>query len=224
MGCVDLSNSMKVVLFDHDDTLVSTIRAKWAQHKYVAKKFYGKELCDDEIRLHWGKPLTVLIKNLYETDNIDMAMSYNLATREKFPKSVFEDTLDTLATLQKSGLKLGLVTATTLSSLEHDLKTLKISKDLFEYIQTEDDTVVHKPDPRVFDPMLRWLSAQNIQPSEVVYVGDAITDMKAALGAGFSFIGVCTGLISSEEFARQNVQSIQRLGDLKQFFPSRVIS
>jgi HAD superfamily hydrolase (TIGR01549 family) len=224
MGPVDFDNSMKVVLFDHDDTLVSTIRAKWAQHKYVAKKFYGKELCDDEIRLHWGKPLTVLIKNLYETDNIDMAMSYNLATREKFPKSVFEDTLDTLATLQKLGLKLGLVTATTLSSLEHDLKTLKIPKDLFQYIQTEDDTVVHKPDPRVFDPMLRWLSAQNIQPSEVVYVGDAITDMKAALGAGFSFIGVCTGLISSEEFTRQNVQSVQRLGDLKEFFPSRVIS
>ena len=224
MGCVDFGSSMKVVLFDHDDTLVSTIRAKWAQHKYVAKKFYGKELCDSEIRLHWGKPLTVLIKNLYETDNIDMAMSYNLATREKFPKSLFEDTLDTLASLRQSGLKLGLVTATTRSSLEHDLKTLKISKEFFQYIQTEDDTVLHKPDPRVFDPILRWLSAQNIQPSEVVYVGDAITDMKAAIGVGFHFIGVGTGLVSPEEFAEQNVQSIKRLGDLKKFFPSRVVS
>lgn len=221
---VDLSSSIKVVLFDHADTLVGTIRPKWAQHKYIAKKFYGKELCDDEIRLHWGKPFTALIKVLYETDNIDMAMSYNLAIRERFPKWLFDDTLDTLATLQKSGQKLGIITATTRASLEHDLKTLKIPKHLFEYIQTEDDTVVHKPDPRVFDPIFHWLAAQNIQRSEVVYVGDAIMDMKAALGAGFHFIGVSTGLVSFEEFKQHNVKSIKRLEDLKQFFLSRVVS
>src|ERR1043165_7200592 len=111
--------SVKVVLFDHDDTLVGTIKAKWAQHKYIARTFYGKELTDDELRLHWGKPLTVLMKMLYETDHIDMAMSYNIATRPQFPKQLLKNTIKTLNALRKSGRKLGLVTATTRASLKY---------------------------------------------------------------------------------------------------------
>lgn len=52
-----IADHIKVVLFDHDDTLVGTISTKWAEHKFIAKKYYQKELTDDEIRLHWGKPL-----------------------------------------------------------------------------------------------------------------------------------------------------------------------
>lgn len=90
---------IKAVLFDHDDTLVGTIDAKWAQHKYIAKKFYSKTLTDDDIKQHWGKPLTFLLSKLYETDHIDMAMSYNIATRSRFPKKLFVDTIDTLQLL-----------------------------------------------------------------------------------------------------------------------------
>ena len=72
---------IKAILFDHDDTLVATIQAKWAQHKFIAKTFYGKDLQDDEIRLHWGKPYSVLIRLLYNTDDVDSTVSYNLCTR-----------------------------------------------------------------------------------------------------------------------------------------------
>lgn len=37
-------DNIKAVFFDHDDTLVGTIEAKWAHHKYVARTWYGKEL------------------------------------------------------------------------------------------------------------------------------------------------------------------------------------
>ncbi|KAG6558947.1 hypothetical protein RHABOEDO_001123 [Candidatus Rhabdochlamydia oedothoracis] len=50
-------------------------------------------------------------------------MSYNIATRSKFPKTLFKDTISTLSTLHSLGKKLGLITATTRSSLEYDLKT-----------------------------------------------------------------------------------------------------
>lgn len=48
---------IKAVLFDHDNKLVATKEAKWAHHKFVAQKFYGRELLDDDILPHWGKPL-----------------------------------------------------------------------------------------------------------------------------------------------------------------------
>lgn len=205
---------VKVVLFDHDDTLVETMQAKWAQHKYIAKRFYGKTLRDDEIRAHWGKPFTVLIKMLYDTDHIDIAMSYNIATRNQFPKKRFNDAIETIQALRGKQILTGVVTATTRSSLEHDWRTLHMEKELFDYIQTEDDTAIHKPDPRVFSPALEWLKAAEISPSEVAYIGDSLNDMKAAQGAGFIPIGVATGLITVEEFTRFGVKGIQNLSEL----------
>ena len=215
-----LCPSIKMILFDHDDTLVGTLKAKWAQHKYIAQMFYGKKLKNEELRLHWGKPLTLLLKLLYETDHIDIAMSYNIATRSKFPKTLFKDTISTLSALHSLGKKLGLVTATTRSSLEYDLKTLGIPSELFDYMQTEDDTVFHKPDSRVFDPALLWTAKQGIQSHEVLYVGDLLNDMVAARGAGIGFIGVGTGTISVEEFRKHQAEGINQLSDLIELFRS----
>ncbi len=206
---------MKAILFDHDDTLVATIQAKWAHHKYLAKTFYGKELSDEEIRPHWGKPLSLLIQLLYGTDDVNTAMAHNVATRKDFPKRLFEDTLPTLSFLRHIGKKIGLVTATTRSSLDHDLDTLKIPKSLFDHIQTEEDTLFHKPDSRVFEPALRWLTEEGISSQDVLYVGDTYNDMKAALGAGFHFIGVGTGLIEAREFSAHHVPGIERLSELR---------
>lgn len=217
-----LSPSIKMIIFDHDDTLVGTLKAKWAQHKYIARTFYGKELKNSELRLHWGKPLTVLIKLLYGTDHVDIAMSYNIATRSKFPKILFKNTIETLKILHNAGKKLGLLTATTLSSLEHDFKTLKIPKGLFDYIQTEDDTIFHKPDPHVFDPALDWMNQQGIQSHEALYVGDLLNDMIAARGAGIGFIGVGTGLTSVEEFKEHQVEAINQLTDLIDLLCARI--
>lgn len=211
---VPLDPSIKVVLFDHDDTLVGTIKAKWAQHKFIARTFYDKEVTEADLRAHWGKPLTVLMKLLYGTDHIDMAMSYNIATRSKFPKFLFKNTLKTLSALRKSGKKVGLITATTKLSLNYDFQTLGIPEQLFDYIQTEDDTSFHKPDPRVFEPVLKWLEKQQIHPHEVLYVGDHLTDMLAAKQSGFNFVGVGTGLFSAQEFEKQNVKAVPQIADL----------
>jgi HAD superfamily hydrolase (TIGR01549 family) len=209
-----IKDHISVILFDHDDTLVGTIEAKWAEHKHIAKTYYNKTLTDDEIRQHWGKPLRVMMGLLYGTDDLEQAMTYNLANHENFPKKLRDDTIATLKHLHKSGKKLGVITATHSFSLNYDLDTLNIPRELFDYIQTEDDTSFHKPDPRVFEPALEWLKKQNINPNEVVYVGDGLHDMKAALGAGFEFIGITTGLVTQDEFKTNGAMSINKLEDL----------
>jgi len=205
---------IKVVLFDHDDTLVGTIEAKWAAHKFVAKKHYNKNLSEDEIREHWGKPLRVLVGLLYDTDDVDTAIDREMATHKDFPKILLEDTKQVLAQLRKSGKKLGVITATSRRSFEFDLSTMKIPKSMFDYTQTEEGSEYHKPDSRVFDPTKKWLSRHGIKPSEVVYVADGLHDMKAALGAGFEFIGVSTGLVTQADFKKSGARSIRTLGDL----------
>lgn len=204
----------KVVLFDHDDTLVGTIEAKWQQHKHVARTFYNKNLTDDEIRLHWGKPLRELVCLLYGTDDVEQAMAYNMATHEEYPKELFTATIPTLRRIKQTGRLIGIITATTRFSFEHDLKLHHFPPELLDYTQTSDETSYHKPDPRVFDPAIRWLRENDIDPQEVLYVGDGLHDMRAALGAGFDFLGVETGLVTSEQFQQQKATCIPDLSRL----------
>lgn len=203
-----IADNIKAVFFDHDDTLVGTIDAKWEQHKHVARTFYDKELTDNEIREHWGKPLTELVCLLYGTDDVDQAMAHNTATHEGFPKELFTATIPTLRHIQAAGKLIGIITATTRFSFEHDLELHHIPKDLLDYTQTADDTPYHKPDPRVFEPAVVWLAEQRIRPDEVIYIGDGLHDMRAATGAGFNFLGVETGLVTAEEFLAEDAKSI----------------
>lgn len=209
-----LADHIKAVFFDHDDTLVGTIGTKWAEHKFIAKEYYQKDLTDDEIRLHWGKPLSEMVCLLYGTDNVEQALAYNVLHHKEFEKELFTATVPTLKHLKRLGKKLGIITATSRFSFEHDLTHHKIPRELLDYTQTADDTNFHKPDPKVFQPALEWLAAQNIQPSEVLYIGDGLHDMKAALGAGFNFLAVQTGLVSADEFTAVNAKSIAGIGEL----------
>jgi phosphoglycolate phosphatase len=205
---------IQAVFFDHDDTLVGTIEAKWAHHKHVARTWYGKELQDDEIREHWGKPFSQLVGLLYGGENPEQAMANNLSCEDDFPKLLFPDTIPTLRRLHAGGKFIGIITATSRYSFEHDLELHGFPRELIDYTQTEDDTAFHKPDPRVFEPAISWLAQRNIEPKQVLYVADGLHDMKAALGAGFNFMGVPTGLVTAAQFQESGAAVITGLSEL----------
>lgn len=209
-----IGNDIKVVLFDHDDTLVGTIGPKWDEHKFIAKTYYDKHLTDEEIKEHWGKPLNELVCLLYETDDTDQAIDYNVKHHKSYPKTLFPHTIRVLQEFREAGKQTGIITATNRFSFEYDLSSHGIPLAHLDYSQTADDTLYHKPNPKVFDPVLLWLTAQKTLPSQVVYIGDGLHDMKAALGAGFAFIGVETGLVTAEQFKEAGAKSIPTIGDL----------
>lgn len=209
-----IEDTIRVVLFDHDDTLVGTISTKWDEHKFIAKTYYNKVLVDADIQLHWGKPLDQLVQLLYETDDVAQAMAYNVQHHTEFEKELFAATIPVLHYLDKLGMKLGIITATTRLSFEHDLEVHKIPTHLLSYTQTSEETSFHKPDPRVFEPVLAWLAKEDIQPKEVLYIGDGLHDMKAAIGAGFNFLGVQTGLVSADVFLETGTASIPDISHL----------
>ena len=95
-----LTEQTKAVFFDHDDTLVGTIMAKRKQNKYVARTYYGKELTDEEIDRHWGKPMREYLCLVYGTDDADQALANHTPHRDEFPKELFPGTLPTLRRLK----------------------------------------------------------------------------------------------------------------------------
>ena len=209
-----INTNIRAVLFDHDDTLVGTSEPMWVLHKFIAKKYYGKDLADEELRRHWGIQLEELVCLLYDSADAKKAMRYLLDHHKAYPKAIFEATSPVLRHLRKNNILTGVVTASVRISFEHDLAQNKVPKGLLDYTQTAEDTAHHKPDPLVFEPALAWLSSQGIKPNEVIYIGDGLHDMKAALGAGFDFLGVETGLVTAEEFKKAGGKSIGSLADL----------
>lgn len=209
-----LGENIRAVLFDFDGTMVNTIGSKWDQHKFIARKYYDKDLTDEEIALHWGKPLSQLVCLLYETDDAEQALANNARHMNEFPKEIFSETNATLQKLKMANKVIGIITATNRMNIEHDLESTGISLDLIDYIQTADETECHKPNPQVFDPAKKWLNEKGISEEEVLYVGDGIQDMQAAIGAGFDFIGVESGLIKAEQFANHGVDSVPGIANL----------
>ncbi len=210
-----IGNHIKLVLFDHDDTLVSTIPNKWKQHKFIAKKYYGIDLTDDELRTHWGMPFDKLVDGLYKTNDTDQAITYNVEWRHLYPKNLFDCTVPTLEGLKNSGKSLGIITATNRQNLAYDMLSLNIPLDLFSYTQTFDETDYHKPDPKVFEPVFYWAAKNNIKQNEIIYIGDGLIDMQAAMSAGLEFIGVQTGLYTSADFSRHGAKSVSNISDLR---------
>lgn len=209
-----LSEDIKAVLFDHDDTLIGTIGSRWQHHKYVAHKYYNKELTDEEIIAHWGEPFSDLIRHLYETDDIEQALANNNFSRGEYPEPLFEGVVSMLQKLKEAKRLTGIITAANRSDFEQDLKRLHIPRELIDYTQTSDDTPYHKPNKRVFEPTLIWLAEIGVNPDKVVYIGDSLSDMKAAIGVGFKFIGVETGLVSAKQFKDAGAISMPKVSSL----------
>lgn len=206
---------IKAVIFDFDDTLVNTFETKALALQKTARDFYNFELTIEVIRQHWGKPYHEMMRILFANVSSDVdGIVRNFETiRQHFPAQLFDHVEETIEQLQKR-VKLGIVTSTSRTLVLNDLTLISVSPDTFFYIQTFEDTAVHKPDPRVFVPILEKLQAKNIAKHEVIYVGDALTDFQAANAAGLQFYGVANAVTSKEVFTKEGAQVLVTMTDL----------
>jgi len=81
-------------------------------------------------------------------------------------------------------------------------------------LQGSEATDYHKPDGKVFAPALKLLAEQGIDKSSVVYVGEALSDLRAANDAQLGFIAVTQGLVDAAEFTATGVHTV--FTDLRQ--------
>ena len=97
----------------------------------------------------------------------------------------YEGVFDTLSNLQLSGIKLGLCT----NKPEKQARELLTRLGLMHFFKNSfigSDTVgIAKPDPK---PLLEAIHRLNEKPEDIFFVGDTITDSKAAENADVAFI------------------------------------
>ena len=188
----------KVALFDLDDTLLRSYERKWTQHKHVALDHFGIEITDEQLHEHWGKPFLEMIALLYGDVAEPIALakvihSYN----HQFPKLVFDGSVAAVDRLLDAGVQVGIVTSSPTELAFADLRRLGFNVDQLLCVLGNDIGAFHKPDSRVFEPALARLPT-SVSRSEIVYVGDLLVDLEAAIAASFDFIGVTTGVLSPD--------------------------
>ncbi|MDR1038350.1 MAG: HAD-IA family hydrolase [Deltaproteobacteria bacterium] len=104
----------------------------------------------------------------------------------------FPDTLEVMAKLRFAGVRTAVVTNRWMARLAVETSGLA---GQFDAIVGAEDVARPKPFP---DPVLRALRTLDVPPSRAVLVGDSHLDMKAAVAAGVTAIGVSTGGTSAE--------------------------
>jgi HAD superfamily hydrolase (TIGR01549 family) len=91
-----------------------------------------------------------------------------------------------LRRLQRNGVRLGLVTASTRGVVEPNLARLNMA-DVFETAWYADDVAQGKPHP---EALLRALDQLGLAADDTVYIGDTTVDLEMARAAGAAFAAV----------------------------------
>ncbi len=211
-----IPNNISVLAFDWDNTLVDS-RAKLAQNLDIAHHFGNTAMTLDDVRVHWNESAGFADLMARLTSGTDMAEVMDYVTPRydlpEYAKQSFAFTIPALGRAAEQGYQLAIVSNVADNLLKKDAESLGISLDEFSFVQTSDDgkTVHKKPDPRVFNPLLRALQ---VHPGQVLYVGDELKDYYAAHRAGLSFIGVESGMATSDEFTTAGARSVPTIENL----------
>lgn len=178
-------------LFDFDGTLCNSIAAN--EYIFVeAYKFVGTTIKKEDVLGYTREP----IPNVYKRLNCpqdkweDFVKNINaLVVSKKGTEllSFYDDVYDVMMDLRMDEATLGIVTSNSGRHVENVLKKHHLHDIFFDAVVGWELAPIPKPDP---SPILKALEVLKYEgdKSDVVYVGDALNDVKAAIAAGVDAI------------------------------------
>ena len=201
-------NHLKAVIVDFDDTLCLTEEVCFELENACLAKMGRPPMSREIHKATWGQPLFDAIAKRSPGVDVELFKVVFAPLLKEFTEkgkldAIPQANLDALDAIIESGIKTMILTSRTHGELAHLLKPDHALASRIQAFYYKDNTVYHKPDPRVFDKLLR---DHNLKPSECVYVGDAPSDAIAAKQAGLHFIASLeSGLRAKSDFDGLNV-------------------
>lgn len=118
--------------------------------------------------------------------------------------TLFPGVAETLAALKEKGLKLGLVTNKPTPFVRPLLASLEIER-YFDLVIGGDDVQQKKPHP---EALLRLLEKFELQPEQLLFVGDSRNDILAAQAAKCPSVGMTYGYNYGEAIGQSNPDEV----------------
>jgi phosphoglycolate phosphatase len=189
----------KVIIFDFDGTLADTIDILLSITNRLSAEFGFKSATREEL---------AQLSNL----NSWQILQYSGISIFKFPLLIrrlkaelhsevphiqlFPGIKEVLLELKKRGFQLGIITSNSRENVGTSLERNGL-QGIFTFIYSGSTFGKHKV-------INKWLRRENINPEQVVYVGDEIRDIDAAKKTGIKVIAVGWGFNSQEALAAQH--------------------
>jgi pyrophosphatase PpaX len=187
------------VLFDLDGTLADTIPLIVASYQHAFRTVTGEEVGEDVARAWIGRPLLPALleaspEHGHELDRV--YREWNLANTSRLIRR-YEGVPSMLRRLAEAGTTTGVVTSKRRGTAQLALEGVGIAH-LVGVVAALEDTDRHKPDPA---PLVHGAARLGADPSECVYVGDAVVDVVAARAAGMASVAVSWGAGDTDALA-----------------------
>ena len=204
---------IKAILFDVGGTLIYTIKPLIAAISMAFEQNKINVPSSEDIISQLGKSATEIIKAILPEDlsNFEEQARECISSFQKiFPEKVLdkfeaiEGVQTTLKKLIDANHRLGVITALRKAELDKLLTKFDLIS-YFEVIVTADDVQNIRPSPEIIN---KAISLLNVQPREVVCVGDTVNDILAAKNAGTYVIAVLTGAQTEDVLRREQPYAI----------------
>jgi len=186
MEQMDISK-IKAVIFDCDGVLFDTALANRKFYDAVLASFGKPELTREQfVNVHM-MTVTAAIKYLFpekkEIEEVYTSLK-NIGYARFIPYMKMEEGLvRLLETLKERGFIRGIATNRT-NTMDQVLKDNDLESH-FDIVVTAADVKNPKPDP---EQLNKIMAAHDLNPTEVIFIGDSEFDQKAARGAGTWFV------------------------------------
>jgi pyrophosphatase PpaX len=174
---------LKCIVFDMDGTLTQTNQLIYDSFNYIAQKYAGRTYTIPEIHAMFGPPEEEALLEIVRPDQMDEVMKDYLAfyrTHHSQLARLFPGIEDILRYTKECGKTLALFTGKGTHTTRITLQEFHIEQ-YFDYVVTGNDVVNRKPSSEGLRKIMEHFV---LQPNEVLMVGDAVSDVKAAHDAG----------------------------------------
>ena len=174
----------KAIIFDIDNTLLNTLDMNMYPLIRIIKEETGQDWTFQQVLRFAVQPGLKTMKELGVQDIEKTYARWVEYVNAYEPGAIpYEGIEAVLRKIRDAGIPMAVVS----SKMQDQYRIDMVENGLDVYMQTAilvEDTTHHKPHP---EPILKCLERMELAPEEVIYIGDAPTDLLAAQNAGVDF-------------------------------------
>ena len=171
----------KALIFDIDNTLVNTLDMNMIPLQKIIQEEKGEEWTLEEV-YHFASYPGMKVMEELEVKNHEEVYARWVQYVNEYKASPYEGMDDVLKTLHE---KLRFSVVSSKNKKQYDIDVVSLGLDNYmEVVVLEDDTSKHKPDP---EPLLLCMERLGLNKEDVIYIGDAYSDLLASRNAGIDF-------------------------------------
>jgi len=210
-----MKSRFKGIIFDVDGTLTFTNQLIFDSFNHITKKYLGRSYSDDEIIALFGPTEDVILKQICKEEYQNARKDYYTYYKNNHDIAhLYDGIKDLVIDIYKSGILLSIFTGKGRTSALITLDELGLT-DYFDMIVSGDDVENHKPSP---EGIIMFLSKHNLDPKEVLMIGDAPSDIIAANKCGVEIASVVWDSYAEEEVRKLNPKNLfHSVNELRDF-------